>query len=109
MSERGSDLSRVQTWDADGYKKNARFVADLGADILQWLDVQPNERILDLGCGDGALTLKMAQGGASVLGIDASPSLVARAKELGVDAHLGDGHSLAFTEEFDAVFSNAAL
>ena len=109
MFERGPDLSDVQTWDADGYKKNARFVADLGLDILHWLDPQPGERVLDLGCGDGALTLKIMQSGVSVVGIDASPSLVARAQEVGVDARLGDGHNLAFTTEFDAVFSNAAL
>lgn len=104
-----SDLSQAQTWDAQTYEKNARFVADLGGDILSWLAPRAGERILDLGCGDGALTLKIAESGASVLGVDSSSSLVARARELGVDAQLGDGQELRFAEEFDAVFSNAAL
>jgi trans-aconitate methyltransferase len=104
-----TDLSRAQTWNAQTYETNARFVSDLGADILAWLDPQAGERILDLGCGDGALTLKIAQRGASVLGVDASPSLVAKARELGIDAQLGDGQALRFSSEFDAVFSNAAL
>ena len=109
MPDRKPDVSHVQTWDADSYEDNARFVSDLGADILQWLDARQGERILDLGCGDGALTLKIAATGASVLGVDASPSFVERAREIGVNAQLGDGQDLRFGPEFDAVFSNAAL
>lgn len=102
-------LASAQTWDAQSYDHNARFVSDLSADILGWLDPRAGERILDLGCGDGALTLKIANAGASVLGVDASASLVAQAQEIGVDAQLGDGQALRFSNEFDAVFSNAAL
>ena len=45
----------TQTWDADAYARHARFVSDLGAPLVDLLDPQPGERILDLGCGDGAL------------------------------------------------------
>lgn len=73
------------------------------------LDPQPGERILDLGCGDGALTARIAQTGAAVVGVDASADMVSAACARGIDARLGQGQSLAFQAEFDAVFSNAAL
>ena len=96
-------------WSADGYARNARFVAELGAGVVELLAAQPGERILDLGCGDGAFTAMVAAGGADVTGIDASPELVAAARERGIRAEVGDGRSLAFEGAFDAVVSNAAL
>ena len=96
-------------WSASGYASNARFVAELGEAALDLLDPQAGERILDLGCGDGALTKKLVARGASVLGIDASVDMIAAARAQGLDARVGDGQCLAFAEEFDAVFTNAAL
>ncbi|MEE4236576.1 MAG: methyltransferase domain-containing protein [Anderseniella sp.] len=98
-----------QTWSADSYSHHARFVADLAGAVAEWLAPQPGERILDLGCGDGALTRKLADAGAVVKGIDKSLDLLAAAQQLSLDVEEGDGHALAFDEEFDAVFSNAAL
>jgi len=99
----------ADAWNADRYEANARFVSDLGQGVLDWLAPQPGERILDLGCGDGALTEKLVSAGANVVGVDASPDMIAGAKARGIDAHIVDGHALAFSSEFDAVFSNAAL
>lgn len=99
----------MQTWDPATYAANARFVSDLGAGVVDLLDPRPDERILDLGCGDGALSLEIASRGASVIGVDASRSMVRAAVAAGVDARAEDGHMLAFLDEFDAVFSNAAL
>jgi trans-aconitate methyltransferase len=98
-----------QTWDASLYAGNGRFVALLAESLVEALDPQPGERILDLGCGDGFLTRRIAASGATVVGVDASPQMVAAAKERGVDARLASGESLSFDHEFDAVFSNAAL
>jgi SAM-dependent methyltransferase len=103
------DIVREQTWSAQTYDENARFVSDLGADVVEWLAPAPGERILDLGCGDGALTRRIVDAGAEVVGVDPSPSFVEAARERGVDARLGDGQKLKFDCEFDAVFSNAAL
>ena len=99
----------TQTWNAATYAHNARFVADLGAPLLDLLKPQPGEDILDLGCGDGALTLKIAQSGARVLGVDGSADMVAAAQATGVNCRVADGQALPFSQEFDAVFSNAAL
>jgi SAM-dependent methyltransferase len=69
----------------------------------------PGERILDLGCGDGVLTAKIADAGAAVVAVDAAPDMVAAARARGLDARVLPGQSLDFAREFDAVFSNAAL
>jgi trans-aconitate methyltransferase len=98
-----------QTWDPERYARNARFVADLGAPVVELLAPQPGERILDLGCGDGVLTAKLSAMGCEVIGVDASAAQIEAARKLGVDASVMDGENLAFNNEFDAVFSNAAL
>src|SRR5688572_20050425 len=64
------DLANMQTWSSDSYDRNARFVSELGSTALEWLDPKPGERILDVGCGDGELTLKIADRGARVVGVD---------------------------------------
>jgi trans-aconitate methyltransferase len=98
-----------QRWDPKIYAQNARFVAELGQPVVELLAPRAGERILDLGCGDGALTEKLAALGCDVVGVDASPEQVAAARARGLDARVMDGHHLAFAAEFDAVFSNAAL
>ncbi len=98
-----------QIWNAQTYAHNARFVADLGMPVVEWLDPQSGEHILDLGCGDGALTLKLKELGCHVLGVDASQNLINAAQALGLEAQVMDGHALIFDRTFDAVFSNAAL
>jgi trans-aconitate methyltransferase len=102
-------MSAGQTWDPNEYARNARFVSDFGLAVVDLLDPRPGERILDLGCGDGALTEQIVQRGAQVVAVDSSPAMVAAARERGLDARVVDGHALPFAAEFDAVFSNAAL
>lgn len=98
-----------QQWSAANYERHARFVAELGAPVLDLLAPKAGESILDLGCGDGALTERIAAAGALVRGCDASPELVAAARARGLRVDLADGHALPYAGEFDAVFSNAAL
>jgi trans-aconitate methyltransferase len=102
-------MSQPQTWDPDRYARNARFVADLGAPVVELLAPQPGERILDLGCGDGALTAKLVTMGCQVVGVDSSAQQIAAAQKLGLEARVMPGEALDFQSEFDAVFSNAAL
>jgi len=98
-----------QVWRTDTYVANAAFVAELGAPVLELLAPKPGQLILDLGCGDGRLTERIAATGAQVIGADASPDLLASAKSRGLSVTLVDGHALSFDPVFDAVFSNAAL
>lgn len=98
-----------QSWDPGRYARVARFVADLGMPVVELLAPKPGERILDLGCGDGALTKKLADMGALVVGVDASAEQIAAAQRLGLDARVVDAENLRLPPAFDAVFSNAAL
>ena len=101
--------STKQTWNPERYAANARFVSDLGAPVVELLAPQPGERILDLGCGDGALTEKLAAMGCRLVGVDGSTEQIEAARRRGLQAYVMDGQALRFSEEFDAVFSNAAL
>lgn len=102
-------MTLAQTWDPERYSRNARFVADLGAPVVELLAPRAGERILDLGCGDGVLTAKLVAMGCEVVGVDGSAAQVEAARKVGVDARVMDGEHLSFDREFDAVFSNAAL
>jgi SAM-dependent methyltransferase len=96
-------------WDAGDYARVGGFVAELGEAALDLLDPQPGEHVLDVGCGDGTLTRKIVERGASVVGIDNNLSMIGAARARGLDARLMDAAELKFGEAFDAAFSNATL
>ena len=102
-------IASTSQWDAADYGRVGAFVPALGQAALDLLDPQPGEHILDIGCGDGTLTLKIKEAGAEVVGIDNSVSMVGAAKAKGLDARLMDAAQLKFAEAFDAAFSNATL
>jgi SAM-dependent methyltransferase len=96
-------------WNPQDYAANAGFVPALGNAALGLLNPRAGEAILDLGCGDGVLTKRIAEAGANVLGVDASEGMLEAARGLGLTVEQADGQALAFESRFDAVFSNAAL
>jgi trans-aconitate methyltransferase len=102
-------MNSAQSWDPDRYARNARFVSDLAGPVVELLEPRAGERILDLGCGDGVLTAKLAAMGCEMVGVDGSAPQIEAARKLGLDARVMDGEKLSFDEEFHAVFSNAAL
>jgi SAM-dependent methyltransferase len=108
-------LNPASTWSPADYASNAAFVPALGAAAAELLAPRPGELILDLGCGDGVLTLSLMAAGARVIGLDASAEMVEAARARGVDAFVADAQALDLDEQaerfgqFDAVFSNAAL
>ena len=99
----------MYSWDPQVYARNARYVADLAGEVVELLSARSGQRVLDLGCGDGALTERLAAMGCDVTGVDSSPEMVAAPRARGLDVRLADGQRLAFFREFDAVFSNQAL
>ena len=108
-------VNAASRWSPTDYACNAAFVPGLGAAAVQLLNPQPGELILDVGCGDGALTARIVEAGARAIGLDASPDMVEAARSRGIDAFVADAESLDLTKQaerfgqFDAVFSNAAL
>ncbi len=99
----------TSSWDCGDYARVGAFVAELGEAALDLLDPKAGERILDIGCGDGMLALKMIDRGAEVVGIDDSPEMVEAARSKGVYAELVNAAEMDFERRFDAAFSNAAL
>jgi SAM-dependent methyltransferase len=102
-------IASTSRWDAADYARVGRFVSDLGGAALDLLDPKMGERILDVGCGDGALTHKIVERGADVVGVDNSPELVASARAIGLAVLEMDAADMTFDAQFDAAFSNAAL
>lgn len=101
----------AKEWDAAAYESGFQFVWKSGAGVLSLLEPKPGERILDVGCGTGHLTAQIAAEGASTLGIDSSPAMIAQARRNfpKLTFRLVDAAEFVSEPEFDAVFSNAAL
>ena len=106
----GAARSEAQ-WDSALYDGSFGIITRLGAGVVDLLAPLPGERVIDLGCGTGALTAQIAAAGADVTGIDASEAMIARAKELYPELRFEVAKGENFTVEVpvDAVFSNAAL
>ncbi|WP_138494223.1 class I SAM-dependent methyltransferase [Paenibacillus pinistramenti] len=100
-----------QQWNTGTYDSAMSFVSQYGESLIGLLKPQHGERILDWGCGSGDLASIIAQSGAEVTGIDASPAMIeaARAKYPQLRFILADGQSYTAEQPADAVFSNAAL
>jgi len=100
-----------QKWNATLYDEKHRFVWEKAKGLLDLLAPRSGERILDLGCGTGQLTSEIAATGAHVVGVDRSEEMIERARNKfsALRFEVCDARSLPFHEEFDAVFSNAAL
>jgi trans-aconitate 2-methyltransferase len=104
-------MAKRPSWDTELYEAQHGFVWKYGENLIELLDPKPGERILDLGCGTGQLTQKIAERGAEVVGLDASPEMIGQARQNFPSLRfvLQDATAMTFAEEFDAVFSNAAL
>ncbi len=104
-------MSAKQNWNPELYEARHSFVWQFGQGLIELLKPQRGERILDLGCGPGQLTAHIAELGAEIVGLDASPEMVGQARQNFPDLRfvLADAGAMNFNQEFDAIFSNAAL
>lgn len=85
--------------------------AEYGKSLMVHVDMSPGQRILDLGCGTGALTAELAKNGANVLGIDNSAEKIVKARFSHPELMFAeiDALELPYNEEFDTVFSNSVF
>ena len=84
--------------------------------MLEWLDPRENERILDVACGGGTLSLKIAEKGCKVYGIDISEDAINHAKRssererIPCEFEVGDAEDLPYPNEyFDKVVCSSSL
>lgn len=101
-------------FDGKKYAKASTHQKEWGARVIAELDLDGTEHVLDLGCGDGTLTCRIAENlpAGEVVGIDGSRGMIdaARHKERGnLRFRRMDIDDLDFENQFDVVFSNAAL
>ena len=103
-------------WDATDYANHSQGQFNWAMSVIQRLGLEGGERVLDVGCGDGKVTAEIAARvpGGSVLGIDKSVEMIALAVSNTADrSNLSfravDAQTLDLDEDFDLVFSNAAL
>jgi trans-aconitate 2-methyltransferase len=101
-------------FDGERYRAAAGHQREWGELLISGLELRGDENILDLGCGDGTLTARLADlvPRGSVLGLDASAGMIAAAQPLtrpNLRFALQDIRTLDFEAEFDLIFSNSAL
>ncbi|NTW53204.1 MAG: methyltransferase domain-containing protein [Chlorobaculum sp.] len=101
-------------FDGKKYEQASAHQKEWGSKVIAELDLRGDESVLDLGCGDGVLTSKIAERlrDGLALGIDASKGMIAAAMPKStpnLSFRLMDIDALDFEEEFDIIFSNATL
>ena len=105
-------------WDADEYLRHSGQQAVWAYGLLEQFHLSGDEVVLDIGCGDGKVTAAIAEKLTSgrVVGIDSSPDMIRLARERFENSSCPnvtfmniDVRDMAFEDQFDAAFSNAAL
>ncbi len=98
-------------WDAETYTADFSFVHRYGNSVIDLIDADKNSRVLDLGCGNGALTKALQEKGFAVQGMDASEDFlrIARKNYPDIAFTRADATDFAVAEPFDVVFSNAVF
>jgi len=106
------------TWDAEDYSNNSTAQRDWARELILKLNLKGTESVIDIGCGEGKITAEIASQlpGGKILGIDRSNNMIDLAKKNypqlkypNLSFKMIDARNLQFKEEFDIVFSNAAL
>jgi trans-aconitate methyltransferase len=106
------------SWNAEDYAKHSSTQYEWAKELIPKLRLTGNEALLDIGCGDGKITAQLAANLpiGNVVGIDSSEEMVNLAQHSfptksypNLRFQKMDAQSLTFHEEFDRVFSNAAL
>jgi trans-aconitate 2-methyltransferase len=118
MNEGISLETKNYIWDAKDYAKNSQNQYQWAKELISKLKLKGNETLLDIGCGDGKITAELAENlpNGIVVGIDSSAQMVKLAQNTfpnqnyqNLSFRVMDARKLVFQNEFDIIFSNAAL
>lgn len=103
-------MSNIQ-WNADDYASHFSFVAEYGSSLIEMIDMREAMTCLDLGCGNGSLTVKLKEAGLDVMGMDDSIDQIRKARQDHPDINFFQGNACDFTldKPVDLVFSNAVF
>lgn len=103
-------------WDAEKYDSAKSPQVDAGRELVALAKVSAKDSVLDIGCGTGRLTVELARlaSKGKVLGIDPSVEMLEKAERTSLGSgnlrfSLSSAQSMAFTDQFDLIFSNSAL
>lgn len=98
-------------WDSDTYTSDFDFVYKYGDDVTSLITAPVGSTVVDLGCGNGALTAQLSETGYDVIGVDASEKMLAAAKKAypSLKLVLGDASRIELSKKADVVFSNAVF
>jgi len=111
-------MTMTYTWNADEYARSSAVQQQWAEELIRKLCLGPDERVLDIGCGDGKVTAALARQvpEGRVVGLDSSERMIEFAQRAfppedcpNLSFQAGDARDLPFRGEFDVVFSNAAL
>jgi trans-aconitate 2-methyltransferase len=99
-------------WDPERYHQFQEERSAPFEDLLGLVHIRPDLQVIDLGCGTGELTRRLADRlpGSQVLGIDASPEMLERARsQERPGLHFDSSLIEQVKGQWDLVFSNAAI
>jgi len=98
-------------WDTNLYQNKHDFVAEYGKGLLEFVPENPELKILDLGCGTGTLTEQLTIKSNYVIGVDGSPAMIKKAKEIypQLKFKVLNALEMDYLEEWDIIFSNAVF
>jgi trans-aconitate 2-methyltransferase len=109
---------RMQKWNPADYAANSVVQQTWARELIARLRLRGDERILDVGCGDGKVTAEIARAvpKGEAVGVDASPQMIEFARKTfppakvpNLEFHVMDAREIQFLRKFDLLFSNAAL
>lgn len=111
-------MNLYHSWNSSQYEKTSDLQAAVADDLIKNLAINPYDNVLDIGCGLGNITTKIASIAykGQVLGIDDSPSMIDQAKEIlmlkrldNISFQVMNATELRCDDKFDVVFSNSVF
>ena len=111
-------MSKTYKWNPELYKNSSSEQMRWALELLSKLNLKGDEHLLDIGCGDGKVTAKIAEmlPNGSVVGIDNSQEMIEYASKMFPETNHANlkfqvmsADTIQFQNKFDCVFSNATL